>query len=302
MRYGQRFQAEKNNAQQSLFGGGGQVDIQRPVLPACADWTQLETLAKEREMIGLYLSAHPLDDYKVIINHMCKTQLTELENLEPFKGQEIAVAGMVVSVQNLMTKTGKPWGKFVLEDYNGTHEFALFGKDYENFRKYLFSDYFLFIRGRVQPKPYNDKELEFKIISMVQLSEMRRNTMIKEMHVQLPSAGGDAGADPATCRNVSAKLGAKPLFRVNVYDRDAHVSLSLFSKSYKVSLTQSLVGYLGGRRHKVFDGVRLLQTIKNLVIMALAITKENFSGSTLVRAARRHRLLGRMVRVRLAAW
>ena len=120
-------------------------------------------------MIGLYLSAHPLDDYKVIINHMCKTQLTELENLEPFKGQEIAVAGMVVSVQNLMTKTGKPWGKFVLEDYNGTHEFALFGKDYENFRKYLFSDYFLFIRGRVQPKPYNDKELEFKIISMVQL-------------------------------------------------------------------------------------------------------------------------------------
>ena len=173
MRYGQRFQAEKNNAQQSLFGGGGHVDIQRPVLPACADWSQLETLAKEREMIGHYLSAHPLDDYKIIINHMCKTQLTELENLEALKGQEIAVAGMVVSVQNLITKTGKPWGKFVLEDYNGTHEFALFSRDYENFRKYLFSDYFLFVRGRVQPKPYNDKELEFKIISMVQLSEMR---------------------------------------------------------------------------------------------------------------------------------
>ena len=242
MRYGQRFQAEKNNAQQSLFGGGGQVDIQRPVLPACADWTQLETLAKEREMIGLYLSAHPLDDYKVIINHMCKTQLTELENLEPFKGQEIAVAGMVVSVQNLMTKTGKPWGKFVLEDYNGTHEFALFGKDYENFRKYLFSDYFLFIRGRVQPKPYNDKELEFKIISMVQLSEMR-DTMIKEMHVQLPVQE----VTQELIRDLSERVRearGETLFRVNVYDRDAHVSLSLFSKSYKVSLTQSLVGYL----------------------------------------------------------
>ena len=124
MRYGQRFQAEKNNAQQSLFGGGGHVDIQRPVLPACADWSQLETLAKEREMIGHYLSAHPLDDYKIIINHMCKTQLTELENLEALKGQEIAVAGMVVSVQNLITKTGKPWGKFKLEDYNGGHDFA----------------------------------------------------------------------------------------------------------------------------------------------------------------------------------
>lgn len=231
MRYGQRFQAEKNNAQQSLFGGGGQVDIQRPVLPACADWTQLETLAKEREMIGLYLSAHPLDDYKVIINHMCKTQLTELENLDPFKGQEIAVAGMVVSVQNLMTKTGKPWGKFVLEDYNGTHEFALFGKDYENFRKYLFADYFLFIRGRVQPKPYNDKELEFKIISMVQLSEMR-DTMIKEMHVQLPVQE----VTQELIRDLSERVRearGETLFRVNVYDRDAHVSLSLSRKTIR---------------------------------------------------------------------
>ena len=242
MRYGQRFQAEKNNAQQSLFGGGGHVDIQRPVLPACADWSQLETLAKEREMIGHYLSAHPLDDYKIIINHMCKTQLTELENLEALKGQEIAVAGMVVSVQNLITKTGKPWGKFVLEDYNGTHEFALFSKDYENFRKYLFSDYFLFVRGRVQPKPYNDKELEFKIISMVQLSEIR-DTMIKEMNVLLPVED----VTPTLVRELTEKVKeakGETLFRISVIDREAHVSLSLFSKSHKVSLTQSLVSYL----------------------------------------------------------
>ena len=242
MRYGQRFQAEKNNAQQSLFGGGGHVDIQRPVLPACADWSQLETLAKEREMIGLYLSAHPLDDYKIIINHLCKTPLTELENLEALKGQEIAVAGMVVSVQNLITKTGKPWGKFVLEDYNGTHEFALFSKDYENFRKYLFSDYFLFVRGRVQPKPYNDKELEFKIISMVQLSEMR-DTMIKEMNVLLPVED----VTPTLVRELTEKVKeakGETLFRISVIDREAHVSLSLFSKSHKVSLTQSLVSYL----------------------------------------------------------
>lgn len=242
MRYGQRFQAEKNNAQQSLFGGGGEVDIQRPVLPACGDWSQLETLAKEREMIGLYLSAHPLDDYAVIIKHMCKTQLSELENLENLKGQEIAVAGMVVSVQNLMTKTGKPWGKFMLEDYNGTHEFALFSKDYENFRKFLFSDYFLFIRGRVQPKPYNDKELEFKIISMVQLQEMR-DTMIKEMHVQLPVED----VTPVLIRELTERVRearGETLLRINVFDRDAHVMLNLYSKSHKVSVTQSLVSYL----------------------------------------------------------
>lgn len=109
VRYGQRFQSEKDNAQQSLFGGGeGVVDIQHPVIPACQDWSTLETLGKEREMIGLYLSAHPLDDYAVIIRNMCKTQLSDLDNLESLRGQEIAVAGMVIATQNLVTKTGNP--------------------------------------------------------------------------------------------------------------------------------------------------------------------------------------------------
>ncbi len=242
MRYGQRFQAEQNNAQQSLFGGGEHVDIQRPVLPACADWSQLETLSKEREMMGLYLSAHPLDDYKVIIDHMCQTQVSELENLDALKGQEVAIAGMVVSVQNLMTKTGKPFGKFKLEDYNGTHEFALFSKDYETFRKYLYTDYFLFIRGRVQPKPYNDKELEFKILSMVQLSELR-DTMIKEISVQLPVEEVTEKLIRSLTEKVRESKG-ETVFRINVFDREAHVMLNLYSRSHRISLTQSLVSYL----------------------------------------------------------
>ena len=241
MRYGQRYQSEKNNAQQSLFGGDtGTTDITPPVIPACAEWSQLEKFNKEREVIGLYLSAHPLDDYKVIIRNMCKTQVGDLDHLDELKGKEIAVAGMVVAVQNLTTKTGKPWGKFKLEDYNGTHEFALFGKDYENFRKYLFSDYFLFIRGRVQPRPYNDQELEFRITSMMQLSELQE--AVKEVHVQL--------AVEEITRDLIARMGrsvkeakGNTLLRLNVYDRQAQVSLNLFSKSYKVSLTQGLVSF-----------------------------------------------------------
>uniref|UniRef100_UPI003FD7E137 DNA polymerase III subunit alpha n=1 Tax=Alistipes putredinis TaxID=28117 RepID=UPI003FD7E137 len=243
VRYGQRFQSEKDNAQQSLFGGGeGVVDIQHPVIPACQDWSTLETLGKEREMIGLYLSAHPLDDYAVIIRNMCKTQLSDLDNLESLRGQEIAVAGMVIATQNLVTKTGKPWGKFTLEDYNGTHEFALFSKDYENFRKYLFNDYFLFIRGKVQPKPYNDKELEFKITSMVQLSEMR-DTMIKEMYIQLAIEDITREMIEELTHRIKESEGSTTL-RVNVYDRDAQVSVNMFSKRHKVSLTSNLVSFL----------------------------------------------------------
>ncbi len=242
-RYGQRFQSEKSNAQQSLFGGDtGQVDIQRPSVPVCLDWGQLETLNKEREMIGLYLSAHPLDEYEIIIRHMCKVQVTDLGNLDALKGQEIAIAGMVTGVQNLMTKTGKPWGKFTLEDYNGSFDFALFGKDYENFRKFLFTDYFLFIRGKVQSRPYNDAILEFKITSIVQLSEMR-DSMIKEMHVQLPV--GDV--TETLIRELSAKVReskGETLLRINVYDPANNVAVRLFSKTHKISLTKSLVGYL----------------------------------------------------------
>ncbi|MEG0498803.1 MAG: DNA polymerase III subunit alpha, partial [Alistipes sp.] len=241
-RYGQRYQTEKNNAQQSLFGGGGDVDIQPPVVPSCADWSQLDTLTKEREMIGLYLSAHPLDEYSVIISHMCKTQLSDLDNLANFNGQEIAVAGMVVSVQNLMTKTGKPWGKFMLEDYNGTHEFSLFSKDYENFRKYLFVNYFLFIRAKVQVRPYNENELELKIISMVQLQEMR-DTMIKEMNVQLPIEEVTTDLIKELTAKVKESEGST-LLRLNLYDREAQVALKLYSKSYKVGLTSGFVSYL----------------------------------------------------------
>ena len=241
MRYGQRYQSEKNNAQQSLFGGDDHVDIQHPLVPACADWSQLETLNKEREVIGLYLSAHPLDDYAIIMRNMCKTQLSELQNLEALKGQEIAVAGMVISVQNLLTKNGKPWGKFTLEDYNGTHEFALFGKDYENFRKYLYTDYFLFIRGKVQPRPYNDKELEFKIVSMMQLSELSES--IKEMHVQLPVEEVTRTLIDELAARVRESKG-QTVLRLNLYDRESQVSLNLFSKSYKVGITRELVSYL----------------------------------------------------------
>ena len=241
IRYGQRYQTERNNAQQSLFGGDGHVDIQRPVAPSCTDWSQLEKLSKEREMVGLYLSAHPLDDYKVIIDHMSKTQLSELEHLDALKGQEIALAGMVVGVQNLMTKTGKPWGRFKMEDYNGSHEFALFGKDYENFRKYLYPDYFLFIRGKVQPRPYNDKELEFKILSMMQLSEMRDS--IHEVSVQLPVETLTETLVREFSERVRASKG-DTLLRVQVFDPEARVSLSLFSKSHKVTLSQDLVGFL----------------------------------------------------------
>lgn len=241
-RYGQRYQMEKNNAQQSLFGGAGIVDIAIPSVPTADTWNQLETLNKEREILGLYLSAHPLDEYSVIIKNLCNTDITMLDNIEELKDKDLTIAGMVTGVENLMSKGGKPWGRFNLEGYNGTHSFTLFGKDYETFRQYLYNDYFLFVKGKVQPRFYGSEELGFKIMSMQQLSEVR-DTKIKQISIQLPIEL----ISKEFIANFAEKVKSSPgniSLRLAVYDIEVQVCMRLFSKTYKVSLTNDLITYL----------------------------------------------------------
>ncbi|MBQ3582103.1 MAG: DNA polymerase III subunit alpha [Alistipes sp.] len=248
MRYGQRVQQERLNAQQSLFGGGAMVDIQPPTVPSAEDWNQLQVLGKEREVIGLYLSAHPLDDYSVIIRHMCKAQLVDLADLEALNGKEIALAGVVTGVQEMTTKTGRHWGKFTMEDYSGTHEFALFGKDYEQFRPMMYPNYFLFVRGKIQPRPYGDNpELEFKILSMQQLAEVRDS--VKEVHIQIPIEDITHDFVEEFSTHVRKSKG-KTLLRLTVTDRKMGTSLNLYSKRYRVEMTQRLTDYLDKNEFK----------------------------------------------------
>ena len=248
MRYGQRVQQERLNAQQSLFGGGAMVDIQPPTVPSAEDWNQLQVLGKEREVIGLYLSAHPLDDYSVIIRHMCKAQLVDLADLEALNGKEIALAGVVTGVQEMTTKTGRHWGKFTMEDYSGTHEFALFGKDYEQFRPMMYPNYFLFVRGKIQPRPYGDNpELEFKILSMQQLAEVRDS--VKEVHIQIPIDEITHDFVEEFSTHVRKSKG-KTLLRLTVTDRKMGTSLNLYSKRYRVEMTQRLTDYLDKNEFK----------------------------------------------------
>ena len=140
VRYGNRVQSEKNNVQQSLFGGiTEESSVQKPEPPQYTPWTKLETLNRERDVIGIYLSSHPLDDFSLIIKHYCTCSLGDLADLPSMNGRDFVAAGMVTSVMHLTTKlTGKPYGRFTIEDYNGSHEFVLFSKDYENFRRFRF--------------------------------------------------------------------------------------------------------------------------------------------------------------------
>jgi len=243
VRYGNRVQSEKANVQQSLFGGGNaEADIQKPEPLPHEPWTKLEMLNKEREVIGIYLSSHPLDDFSVIIRHYCHSTLGDLQDLPSMKNKDFTIAGMVTSVTHLTTKTGKPYGRFTIEDYNSSHEFVLFSKDYENFRRYLYEGYYLLVRGRVQERTYNPNELECRINSMMMLSEAQE-TLIRELTIALPVAELTEDIVSQLKETINENRGNVTL-RVKVLDPQADVAVNLYSKTLKVGMTPGMVRFL----------------------------------------------------------
>ena len=252
MRYGQRYQTEQNNAQQSLFGGiTEESSVQKPEPPQYTPWTKLETLNRERDVIGIYLSSHPLDDFSLIIKHYCTCSLGDLADLPSMNGRDFVAAGMVTSVMHLTTKTGKPYGRFTIEDYNGSHEFVLFSKDYENFRRFLFEGYYLLIKGKVAPRIYNPNELETRITSIMMLAEAQE-TLMKEVTVSVPV---DELTEELVGRlSAAAKENrGQVILRFKVYDPAAEVAVNLYSKSVKVALTGDLI--------RTFDDYSLRYTL-----------------------------------------
>ncbi|MDO5104789.1 DNA polymerase III subunit alpha [Capnocytophaga sp.] len=146
IRFGNKYQESKNSAQMSLFGGSSEVDVPEPTIPNCETWGNLEQLRREKEVVGIYISGHPLDDFRHTLNHFCNLSLSNLQDLNPLINREISVGGMLTDAQHRTSKTGKGFGSFVLEDYDGSYEFRLFGEDYLKFRNYMVSGSFIFCK------------------------------------------------------------------------------------------------------------------------------------------------------------
>ncbi|MFK8302023.1 DNA polymerase III subunit alpha [Capnocytophaga stomatis] len=161
IRFGNKYQESKNSAQMSLFGGTNEVEIPEPTIPNCETWGNLEQLRREKEVVGIYISGHPLDDFKHSLDNFCNLSLTQLQDLSPLINREISVAGMITDVQHRTSKNGKGWASFILEDYDGSYEFKLFNDDYLKFRNYLVLGTFLLCKFGVkegwQKKESNEK-------------------------------------------------------------------------------------------------------------------------------------------------
>ncbi len=146
IRYGARYQEGENSAQVNLFGDASEVQIPEPVVPPCEAWGTMEKLRREKEVVGIYISGHPLDDFKTEIDAFCNSEVSCFTKLEEFVNRELSVAGVVTDVQHRISKNGKGWAMFIMEDYTDTFEFRIFGEEYLKFRHFLMINSFVYIK------------------------------------------------------------------------------------------------------------------------------------------------------------
>jgi DNA polymerase-3 subunit alpha len=150
IRYGSKFQENENSSQVSLFGDASEVQIAEPIVPPCEDWSTMEKLAKEKEVVGIYISGHPLDDYKFEMKYFCSAKLESLKNLEQHLGKNLSFGGIVTNVQHRTAKNGKGWATFVLEGYDESYEFRIFDEEYLKYRHFLLQNQFVFFKINVK--------------------------------------------------------------------------------------------------------------------------------------------------------
>jgi DNA polymerase III subunit alpha len=175
MRYGSKFQENENSSQVSLFGDTSEVQIPEPVVPPCEEWNTMQKLAQEKEVVGIYISGHPLDDYKFEMKYFCGIRLEALRDLTPHVGKSIAVGGIVTNVQHRVAKNGKGWATFVLEGYDESYEFRIFDEEYLKYRHFLGQNHFVYIKLNVKEGWTNketgkksDPRLQFLQVIMLQ--------------------------------------------------------------------------------------------------------------------------------------
>ena len=245
MRYGNRYQADKAAAVNSLFGGENVIDIATPEILPAERWGDLERLNRERDLVGIYLSAHPLDEYTIVLEHVCNTRMSELEDKSALVGREIIMGGIVTSVRRGISKNGNPYGIAKIEDYSGSAELPFFGNDWVTFQGYLGEGTFLFIKARCQPKQWRPEELDIKITSMELLPDVKEK-LVEKITILVPLSVLNSAMVAELSSLTKDHPGNTELY-FKVTDRDEKMHVDLISRPVKLSVGKELISYLKER-------------------------------------------------------
>ncbi len=240
IKFANRMQEEEASAQSSLFGGESGVAISKPKVGRIEPYGDIEKLNIEKEMVGLYITGHPLNEFQFEMNHLTNANISLLTELEKLRGREIKLGGIVSDVQHRTSKKGNPFGQFTLEDFNDNYTFYLFGQDYLKFKPMLEHGWFLYLSGNVQNR-WNSEELEFKITNIEHLSEIREKmTKGLELKIRLDDVNEIivseveriAESHPGKCLLKMSLMG--------VYE-DRAINLEMLSRKYTIEPTDELI-------------------------------------------------------------
>ena len=243
VRYGQLYQQEQREAKNSLFGGESAVEISRPVPGNAEDWSTIERLNRERDLVGIYLSAHPLDEDGVILKSMCNTHCVEIDKKEELaKKEEISIGGIVTGVKSKFTKNGKPCGFVTLEDFEGSGELAFFGEEWGRWRGMLTEGCIVYITAKCQQR-YRDSNFYDLRVQDIQYMQTVKDTRLEKITISVDSTV----LTEAVVNDLSTlveKTPGKAQLYVQVIDREHNVSVMLRSRSHTVDVTKELLNYV----------------------------------------------------------
>ena len=242
LRYGQRYQQDKASATMSLFGDIDVIEVATPEVPQAERWTDLDRLNRERDLVGIYLSAHPLDEYAVVLEHVCNTHMNELDDKEALAGKNLIMGGIVTAVRRGTSKNGNPYGIARIEDFSGSAELPFFGNDYVSYQGYLNEGTFLFIRGKCQPKQWKPDELEVKISSMELLPDVK-DQLIEKITILIALPALNPGIVKGLADLCEHHRGQTALY-FRITDPDTRTHIDLFSRPYRLSVGREVIGYL----------------------------------------------------------
>ena len=253
IKYGNLYQQDVSFNQNSLFGAlEDAVQITKPEVPYAPEWSPLVKLNKEREMIGMYLSAHPMDEFEFEIKNICNATTEDIKDLSRYQlGTGLKIGGMVTAFRDGMTKKGNPYGMITLEDYNGSHEFPLFGKNFDDYAKYMIKDLFLYIHAVVQvkgsdyrnhtPDPNVKPEIELKIMNIMPFKEVRKLITRIRIYLSLDKLTNDVAIE--LTKIVSENKGD-----VNVYIEIKNFltseKITLFARPHRMKINSAVYQYL----------------------------------------------------------
>ena len=247
LRFGAKYQENLNSSQTSLFSDATNETYQDLTIPSCEAWSNLIRLKKEKDVVGIYISSHPLDDFTHEMKHFMNISLNHLGDLNPLVNRELNLGGIVNDVQHLESRNGKGWARFALEDFTDQYEFRIFGEDYLKYRHFLVVNQFIRIRLSVREGWMNRETGKVGAPRMQFLHfEMLQNTIesnAKKLTLQFDIHQLNENQLVALKDNLRSFKGTQSLY-FSVYDPRKKVKLVLNSNKQKVKITSELLHFL----------------------------------------------------------